>query len=72
MLLRAYAFSGRRTYILISLLICFLAVCGASTWAFYDGKNVPDLFYQVFGSAGCFPDYGGGEMAVKLGVRLSK
>lgn len=71
MLLRAYAFSGRRTWCLISLLICFIAVCGSSTWALYDGKNLPDFYYQFLGKAGCFPYYGGGEMSLKLGVRPS-
>lgn len=74
--MRAYAFAGRRTSILLLLGSCYLGLLGVDIWAFCTAIDVlPTALYTVTSiiyhtkGTGCFPNYGAGFMALRIGVR---
>ncbi|KAF8887366.1 hypothetical protein BD779DRAFT_1672813 [Infundibulicybe gibba] len=70
MLMRAYAFSGRKRKTLIFLLPCYGALIAIYIWALcFDVKPPPVLFYFVFGQSGCFP-YSEDKIALRLGIAM--
>lgn len=69
MFLRAYAFTGKKLHILFALSFCYMLLIGVDTWVFWAQVQVfPDVWYEVFGETGCFPDYGTGVMGLRVGV----
>lgn len=78
MLMRAYAFAGRRKSILLLLGSGYLALLGVDIWAFCTAIEVlpkelyivTSIIYHTKGT-GCFPNYGAGFMALRIGVRCS-
>lgn len=67
--MRAYAFTGRDWRVLVALGICYCALLGIDIWAFCSHVNMPPpLFYTSMGPTGCFPNYGSGVMAIRIGV----
>ncbi|PPQ75111.1 hypothetical protein CVT24_010066 [Panaeolus cyanescens] len=68
MMMRAYAFSGRSKKILVLLGFCYLCLLGTDIWVFCTQVDVPPRdFYLVQGGSGCFPNYGDGFMALRIG-----
>ena len=69
MLMRAYAFSGRKTHIAVTLGVCYASLLAIDVWAFASRVYMPPaIFYVVMGPSGCFPNYGYTPMAMRLGV----
>lgn len=69
MLMRAYAFSGRSKRVLLILCLCYAGLLGVDVWVFCTHIAAPSpIFYVVVGKTGCFPDYGDGFMALRIGV----
>ncbi|TFK65883.1 hypothetical protein BDN72DRAFT_900340 [Pluteus cervinus] len=67
MIIRAYAFAGRKRSVLALLASCFVGVVGASIWVFLtDPPVLPLSFYELSGVSGCFPDYGSNVMGVRV------
>ncbi|KAF9530335.1 hypothetical protein CPB83DRAFT_850726 [Crepidotus variabilis] len=71
MLMRAFAFSGRNPYVLMVLGSCYLLLVGMGIWTFCTQVAVlpPQLFWALNGT-GCFPNYGDGWMALRLGYTM--
>jgi hypothetical protein len=70
MMMRAWAFTGRDWRILIILGLSYSALLGIDVWAFCTHIYMPPrAFYDVLGPNGCFPNYGTGLMANRIGVR---
>ncbi|KAF9465540.1 hypothetical protein BDZ94DRAFT_323046 [Collybia nuda] len=71
MLMRAYAFSGRNKKVLLLLCICYAGLIGVDIWVFCTHIAVPPtIFYLALGKTGCFPDYGDGFMALRIGYSM--
>ncbi|KAK7031543.1 hypothetical protein R3P38DRAFT_819285 [Favolaschia claudopus] len=72
MLMRAYAFAGRRLRVLVLLLLFYAALVGIDIWFFcFNASNLPDLTYAILGGTGCFPDYPEGNGNQRLVIALS-
>jgi len=71
MLMRAYAFSGRNKRVLLLLCLCYIGLIGVDIWVFCTQIAAPPpIFYLVVGRTGCFPDYGNGFMALRIGYSM--
>jgi hypothetical protein len=72
MVMRAYALSGRDRRILFLLASCYTGLLAVDIWAFCAAVDIPPpIFYTVLGGTGCFPNYGGENMALRIGVRIN-
>ncbi|THH15857.1 hypothetical protein EW146_g4702 [Bondarzewia mesenterica] len=63
LMLRAYAFTGRRLAILVLLYVGLAAVLAVEIWVFT--ANLTQLF-DLIGSSGCFPTTDVGNLSLKL------
>ncbi|KAF8656116.1 hypothetical protein AX16_002754 [Volvariella volvacea WC 439] len=71
MMIRAYAFADRKSGALVVLLSAFSGLIGISIWVFCTGVSVlPDYWYNALGDTGCFSNYDGDVMGVRLGLAL--
>jgi len=68
--IRAYAFSGRQRWVLWSLGLCFAALCAVVIFAFHETSPLPSERYNYIQKTGCFPYYGDGTTARRLGMAL--
>jgi len=69
MVMRAYAFAGRKLSVKILLGTCYAALLALDIWVFCGPlETLPQLFYIFVRGSGCFPNYGGSFMAAKIGV----
>lgn len=74
MLMRAFAFTGRKRRILAVLMCCYTLLVGIDIWVFCTAIEIlPVELYQVMAllgtkGTGCFPNYGAGFMALRIGV----
>ncbi|TFK66867.1 hypothetical protein BDN72DRAFT_128912 [Pluteus cervinus] len=69
MLLRAYAFSGRRKWILVLLSLCFMALCTVTVYAFYTAQVMPTYWYQLSGGkTGCYPSLWPSNILQRLAI----
>ncbi|TFK75040.1 hypothetical protein BDN72DRAFT_605914 [Pluteus cervinus] len=69
MLVRAYAFTGRKPQILALLLVFYAILLGVDFWVFCDHYAPPPVaYYEAVGVTGCFPDHGSGELHFRLGL----
>ncbi|KAF8159354.1 hypothetical protein B0H34DRAFT_400298 [Crassisporium funariophilum] len=65
MVMRAYAFTGRNTAVLVLLGLCYVCLLGLDLWVFCAEIDVPPtLFYVLLQGSGCFPNYGEAVIAV--------
>lgn len=55
MLMRAYAFAGRKKITLVSLFSCYLTLVGVTIWGFCANLEVPYQYFEAFGHSGCYP-----------------
>ncbi|KAJ7493282.1 hypothetical protein B0H11DRAFT_2156296 [Mycena galericulata] len=59
MLMRAYAFAGRKAKVLALLITVYAGLVGIDIWFFgTNAVSLPDIVYEALGGTGCFPDYG--------------
>ncbi|TEB21960.1 hypothetical protein FA13DRAFT_1799296 [Coprinellus micaceus] len=71
MLMRAYAFTGRDRRVLMLLCTCYAILLGVNFWAFCTHLSMPPPEYFLFlGPMGCFPNYGSGVMAIRIGLSM--
>ncbi|TFK39684.1 hypothetical protein BDQ12DRAFT_681018 [Crucibulum laeve] len=71
MAMRAWAFSGRNTYIMCLLLVCWTALVGVDIWVFCTHLYMPPAeLYLVLFRTGCFPNYGEGITAMRIGYSM--
>ncbi|KAF9038630.1 hypothetical protein BJ165DRAFT_1531690 [Panaeolus papilionaceus] len=71
MMMRAYAFSGRSKKILALLGFCYLCLLATDIWVFCTQvEEPPPIFYLIQGGSGCFPNYGEGFMALRIGYSM--
>lgn len=71
MLMRAFAFCGRDRRILALLGSCYTCLLGIDFWVFCTKVDIlPQQFYVILGGTGCFPNYGAGAMALKIGYSM--
>lgn len=68
--MRAYAFTSRDGRVLMLLSTCYAILVGVNIWVFCINVDVPLQLYAVLGRSGCFPNYGEGVMAMRIGVSL--
>ncbi|TFK65884.1 hypothetical protein BDN72DRAFT_177184 [Pluteus cervinus] len=62
---------GRRCSILAALAACFGAVVAISVWVFCSGASaLPSEMYQTLRNTGCFSNYAGDVMGLRLGIVL--
>ncbi|KAJ8515366.1 hypothetical protein ONZ45_g7200 [Pleurotus djamor] len=61
MLIRTYAFTGRKLSVLLMLLACYLAVMGTEIWLFSSRFVFPEELYVAFGTSGCFANDAGAQ-----------
>lgn len=72
MMLRAYAFVGRKPKYLILLGFFYFVFFAIDIWVFFSPVEFPPPeFYAMIGDTACFPDYNTPEMHLKVGVRCS-
>lgn len=55
MLMRAYAFTGRKKVTFVVLFSCYLTLVGVTIWGFCANLEVPYQFFEAFGLSGCYP-----------------
>ena len=73
MVMRAYAFTGRNRRILVMLASCYTGLLSVDIWAFCTPVELPPAaFYTILDGTGCFPNYGGEFMALRIGVRIKR
>ncbi|KAJ2913343.1 hypothetical protein MD484_g7069, partial [Candolleomyces efflorescens] len=71
MMMRAWAFTGRDWRTLIILGLCYSTLLGIDIWAFCIHIYMPPrVFYDILGPNGCFPNYGTGLMANRIGISM--
>jgi hypothetical protein len=70
--MRAYAFTARNRRVLILLGVCYAILIGINIWVFCFHIDIPVQLYIILGRTGCFPNYGVGVMAVRIGVSVIK
>lgn len=70
MMMRAYAFTSRNRQTLILLGLCYTVLVAINIWVFCIHINIPLELYAVLKRTGCFPDYGEGFMAKRIGVSI--
>ncbi|KAF6751684.1 hypothetical protein DFP72DRAFT_906837 [Ephemerocybe angulata] len=71
MLMRAYAFCGRDWRVLLPLGLCYGALLGINVWAFATHVYMPPpIFYALIEHTGCYPNYGTGVMAIRIGLSM--
>jgi len=69
MLMRAFAFCGRDRRILALLGSCYTCLVLIDIWVFCTKVDVlPQQLYVILDGTGCFPNYGAGFMALRIGV----
>ena len=69
MVMRAYGFTGRDKKILVGLSLGYLTLVGVNLGVFITTVTLPgELFYELMGPTGCFPNYGTTVMADRLAV----
>ncbi|KAF5316679.1 hypothetical protein D9619_006225 [Psilocybe cf. subviscida] len=73
--LRAYAFSGRKRWVLAILTVGYLLVIAADTYLFFVAVPVPrlskfGLILRGTGGSGCFPDYSTKAMGRRIGFAI--
>ncbi len=68
--MRAYAFTSRSRHVLILLGICYISLVFLNVWVFCVRIDVPLELYIALRHTGCFPNYGKGLMAMRIGVSL--
>lgn len=72
MAMRAYAFTGRETKILVLLATCYALLVGIGIWVFTVHIVLPAAeLYTLLGGSGCFPNYGDPEMAYRYGISMA-
>jgi len=70
MMMRAYAFTSRDYRVLVLLGFCYAILVGINIWVFCTNISVPVELYAVLGETGCFPNYGLGFMALRIGYTI--
>ncbi|TFK17054.1 hypothetical protein FA15DRAFT_676335 [Coprinopsis marcescibilis] len=72
MVMRAYAFTGRDTRVMVMLGLCYAGLVGVDIWAFCAHIKMPNyLFYLALKPfTGCFPNYGSGVMGIRIGLSM--
>lgn len=71
MMMRAYAFTSRNRRVFILLILCYVALVGINIWVFCGRVDIPVELYVILQRTGCFPNYGEGIMAVRIGVSVA-
>ncbi|KAF8972755.1 hypothetical protein BDZ97DRAFT_1782509 [Flammula alnicola] len=71
MMMRAFAFAGRSKRILALLGSCYICLLGVDIWVFCTQIVIPPTeLYVLLGGTGCFPNYGDGFMALRIGYSM--
>ncbi|KAF9563574.1 hypothetical protein CPC08DRAFT_705888 [Agrocybe pediades] len=71
MLMRAFAFCGRDKRVLVLLGSCYTCLLVLDIWVFCTKVDVlPKELYVVINGVGCFPNYGAGFMALRIGYSM--
>ncbi|RXW22364.1 hypothetical protein EST38_g3493 [Candolleomyces aberdarensis] len=71
MMMRAWAFTGRDWRMFIVLGLSYSVLLGIDIWAFCTHIYMPPrAFYDILGPTGCFPNYGSGLMAIRIGISM--
>jgi len=68
--MRAYAFTSRDRRVLILLTLCYAVLVGINIWVFCIHIYVPVELYRILKYTGCFPNYGDGFMAMRIGYTI--
>ncbi|KAJ7272645.1 hypothetical protein B0H12DRAFT_1091427 [Mycena haematopus] len=72
MLMRAYAFAGRKIEILVLLLVFYAALVGTDIWFFcFSGYPLSNIAFEFLGGTGCFPDYSRSNDSERLVIAMS-
>ncbi|KAJ7065263.1 hypothetical protein C8F01DRAFT_737094 [Mycena amicta] len=71
MLMRAYAFAGRRQSVLALLLLLYMGLVCVNVWFFcINVPSLPDIVFVVLRGTGCFPDYSTRQSGIRLTTAL--
>ncbi|TFK75041.1 hypothetical protein BDN72DRAFT_605854 [Pluteus cervinus] len=71
MVLRAYAFAGRKFKILVLLSCCYALFFGIGVWVYWAGVGIlPTEWFEHFGKTGCYPSSGDGIMGFRVGFAI--
>ncbi|KAF8647753.1 hypothetical protein AX16_006588 [Volvariella volvacea WC 439] len=68
LILRAYAFCGRKKLPLVVMLVCYSFQIALDIWVFcIDTRSPPESFNtRIGGDTGCFPDYSNPEVKIRI------
>ncbi|KAJ8517460.1 hypothetical protein ONZ45_g5343 [Pleurotus djamor] len=71
MLMRAYAFTGRKKAVLVALLPCYALLAGLDIWGLSTGLILSEHLFAQLGRTSCVSDHGGGALASRMGAIMA-